>query len=70
MRIFRIPFSILLSPEKEICILILLHLIIISLPVLNDLNVPKAKENGIEVVDGGASIDQDETEQDDSGGFE
>ena len=69
MRIFRIPYSILLSPEKEICILILL-LIIISLPVLNDLNVPKAEENGIEVVDGGASIDQDETEQDDSGGFE
>ena len=25
MRIFRIPYSILLSPEKEICILILLH---------------------------------------------
>ena len=69
MRIFRIPYSILLSPEKEICILILL-LIIISLPVLNDLNVPKAEENGIEVVDGGASIDRDETEQDDSGGFE
>ena len=69
MRIFRIPYSILLSPEKEICILILL-LLIISLPVLNDLNVPKAEKNGIEVVDGGASIDQDETEQDHSGAFE
>ena len=51
------------------CILILL-LIISSLPILNDMNSPQAEENGIEVVDGSASIDQDETQQDDSGGFE
>ena len=30
----------------------------------------KAEENGIEVVVGGDPIDQDETEQDDSGAFE
>ena len=48
----------------------ILLLIIISLPVLNDLNSPKAEENGIEVVVGGDPIDQDETEQDDSGAFE
>ena len=51
------------------CILILL-LIISSLPILNDMNSPYAEENGIKVVDGGDSIDQDETEQDNSGAFE
>ena len=38
----------------QVCLILLL--IIISLPVLNDLNSPKAEENGIEVVDGGDPI--------------
>ena len=48
----------------------ILFLIIISLPLLNDLNSSKAEDNSIEVVGGSDPIDQDETEQDDSGAFE